>query len=156
MDQFDLISWFGNQGQGLWLKQSMVGIKGCLMERGRWGQYGGMQRGKWDWSREKRWWMTAWGTNGERNTWLSRGSGGGGGSRGGGGSGRRSRSRGLALQREVVGPPLRFGCEGQGLGLLRVSGCRRGWGCQGGRGRGWGVQHAAMRGGGAVAHLLRR
>lgn len=40
--------WFGYQGEGLRLEQGMVGMKGCLMERGRRREHGGVQRGEGD------------------------------------------------------------------------------------------------------------
>lgn len=48
----DSFSWFGDQGEGLRLEQGMMGVKGCLMERGRWGEHGGVQRGEGDWPGE--------------------------------------------------------------------------------------------------------
>lgn len=48
----DSFSWFGNQGERLRLEQSMMGVKGCLMERGRRGEHRGVQRGKGDWPGE--------------------------------------------------------------------------------------------------------
>ena len=44
-DSFGL---FGNQGERLRLEQGMMGVKGCLMERGRGGEHGGVQGGEGD------------------------------------------------------------------------------------------------------------
>lgn len=48
----DSFGWFGYQGEGLRLEQGMMGVKGRLMERGRGGEHGGVQRGEGDWPAE--------------------------------------------------------------------------------------------------------
>lgn len=48
----DSFSWFGYQGQGLRLEQGMMGVKGCLMEGGRWGEHRRVQRGERYWPAE--------------------------------------------------------------------------------------------------------
>lgn len=45
-------TWFGDQGEGLRLEQGMMGMKGCLMERGSGREHGGVQGGERDRSSE--------------------------------------------------------------------------------------------------------